>query len=213
MFVLTSRSLPEGTPDHVTTAPTPAALVEAIEAAGVTGDVHLVGRPRTLQAFCEIGALAEVGLLVMPRIQGGGVPLAPPGTEPLSLTLRSTRTFPDGHRGPVHALRQISAQARPRNPSRRSADVARASVRAVATLASVGASALGRWPGWVLAAPDHTGCSQERATDCPGPRGPKLTWAPDQARLPRATRLNTCRVMRPLPLPNSTRVPSPPALR
>ena len=73
-----------------------AALVEAMAAAGVTGDVHLVGGPRTMQAFCEIGALAEVGLLVMPRIQGGGVPLAPPGTEPLSLTLRSTRTFPDG---------------------------------------------------------------------------------------------------------------------
>jgi dihydrofolate reductase len=96
VFVLTSRPLPEGTPDHVTTAPTPAALLKAMETAGVTGDVHLVGGPRTMQAFREIGALAEVGLLVIPRIQGGGVPLAPPGTEPLSLTLRSTRTFPDG---------------------------------------------------------------------------------------------------------------------
>jgi dihydrofolate reductase len=96
VFVLTSRPLPEGTPDHVTTAPTPAALMEAMEAAGVTGDVHLVGGPRTMQAFREIGALAEVGLLVLPRIQGAGVPLAPPGAEPLSLTLRSTRTFPDG---------------------------------------------------------------------------------------------------------------------
>jgi len=74
----------------------PAALLKAMETAGVTGDVHLVGGPRTMQAFRDIGALAEVGLLVIPRIQGGGVPLAPPGTEPLSLTLRSTRTFPDG---------------------------------------------------------------------------------------------------------------------
>jgi hypothetical protein len=35
----------------------------------------------------------------------------------------------------------------------------------------------------------------------------------DQAPLPRATRVSTCSVMRPLPLPNSTRVPSPPAAR
>jgi dihydrofolate reductase len=96
VFVLTSRPLPEGTPDNVTTAPTPAALLKAMEAAGVTGDVHLVGGPRTMQAFREIGALAEVGLLVLPRIQGSGIPLTPPGTEPLPLTLRSTRTFPDG---------------------------------------------------------------------------------------------------------------------
>jgi dihydrofolate reductase len=80
----------------VTTAPTPTGLIEAMEAAGITGDVHLVGGPRTMQAFHQIGALAEVGLLVIPRIQGDGVPLAPAGTKPLSLTLRSTRTFPDG---------------------------------------------------------------------------------------------------------------------
>jgi dihydrofolate reductase len=48
VFVLTSRPLPEGTPDHVTTAPTPAALLKAMETAGVTGDVHLVGGPRTM---------------------------------------------------------------------------------------------------------------------------------------------------------------------
>ncbi len=49
-----------------------------------------------MQAFREIGALAEVGLLIIPCIQGGGVPLAPAGIEPMLLTLQSTWTFPDG---------------------------------------------------------------------------------------------------------------------
>ena len=96
VFVLTSSALPQGTPDHVTTAPSAGELVAKMEAAGISGDVHLVGGPSTMQAFREIGALAEVGLVIVPRIQGGGVPLAPNGAEPLSLTLQSTRSFPDG---------------------------------------------------------------------------------------------------------------------
>jgi dihydrofolate reductase len=96
VFVLTSSALPEGTPDHVTTAPSADELMEVMKSAGVTGDVHLVGGPRTMQAFRGIGAIAETGLLIIPRIQGGGLPLAPAGVEPQSLTLRSTRTFPDG---------------------------------------------------------------------------------------------------------------------
>jgi len=96
VFVLTSSALPEGTPDHVRTAPSAHELMEVMRSAGVTGDVHLVGGPRTMQAFHEIGALAELGLCIIPRIQGRGVSLAPEGAEPLSLTLRSTRAFPDG---------------------------------------------------------------------------------------------------------------------
>jgi dihydrofolate reductase len=96
VFVLTSTALPEGTPDDVTTAPTAGELVARMEAAGISGDVHLVGGPSTMQAFREIGALDEVGLAIVPVIQGGGVPLAPTGIEALSLTLQSTRSFPDG---------------------------------------------------------------------------------------------------------------------
>jgi dihydrofolate reductase len=33
---------------------------------------------------------------VVPMLLGSGQPLAPAGTEPLSLRLQSTRTFPDG---------------------------------------------------------------------------------------------------------------------
>jgi len=96
VFVLTSSPLPEGTPDDVTTAPTADELMDRMKTAGITGDVHLVGGPSTVEAFRQIGALAEVGLLFVPLIQGGGVPLAPAGIAPMSLTLKSTRTFPDG---------------------------------------------------------------------------------------------------------------------
>jgi len=96
VFVLTSSPLPEGTPDNVTAAPSADELMQVMESAGITGDVHLVGGPRTIQAFRAIDALADIGLVIIPRIQGGGLPLAPAGVEPLSLTLRSTRTFPDG---------------------------------------------------------------------------------------------------------------------
>ena len=96
VFVLTSTALPEGTPSDVTSAPTAAELVELMQAAGITGDVHLVGGPMTIQAFREIGALAEMWLHIVPMIVADGLPLAPPGAEPLALTLQSTRTFPDG---------------------------------------------------------------------------------------------------------------------
>ena len=96
VFVLTSSALPDGMPAEVTAAPTAAGLVEAMESAGVTGDVHLVGGPQTLEAFRAIDAVAEIRLHVVPTILGSGLPLAAPGAKPLSLTLESTRTFSDG---------------------------------------------------------------------------------------------------------------------
>ncbi|KQV76374.1 hypothetical protein ASC61_15940 [Aeromicrobium sp. Root344] len=96
VFVLTSSALPDNTPEDVQTASSAADLVEAMETAGVTGDVHLIGGPSTIQAFHEIGAVDEVGLVLVPLIQGNGVRLAHDDIEPLSLTLQSSRTFPDG---------------------------------------------------------------------------------------------------------------------
>lgn len=96
VFVLTSSALPDKAPADVQTASTAAELVQAMEAAGVTGDVHLIGGPSTIQAFHDIGAVDEVGLVLVPMIQGRGVRLTPSDIEPMSLTLQSTRTFPDG---------------------------------------------------------------------------------------------------------------------
>jgi dihydrofolate reductase len=73
----------------------PAGLVERIRAE-VGGDVHLVGGPSTIQAFLELGALDRLGLLVLPILIGGGLPLTPPGIDQLSLRLESEHTFPDG---------------------------------------------------------------------------------------------------------------------
>ena len=67
-----------------------------MEAAGISGDVHLVGGPKTMQAFREIDALTEVWLHVVPTILGSGLSLSPAGAKPLSLSLQSTRSFPDG---------------------------------------------------------------------------------------------------------------------
>ena len=96
VFVLTSRSLPANTPPSVTTASTAKELIGRMEAAGITGDVHLVGGPKTIQAFREVGALAEIGLVLVPLLQAEGLMLAPDAAKPLSLALRATRTFPDG---------------------------------------------------------------------------------------------------------------------
>jgi dihydrofolate reductase len=96
VFVLTSSPLPERTPLDVASATTAAELIELMAEAGVNGDVHLVGGPRTMQAFHQIGALAEVWLHVLPMILGAGQPLATDGAESLTLTLQTTRTFPDG---------------------------------------------------------------------------------------------------------------------
>jgi dihydrofolate reductase len=96
VFVLTSSALPDETPSNVTAAATAAQLVDLMEAAGIDGDVHLVGGPQTMQAFRQIGALREVWLHVVPMILGAGQELAPGGGEPVPLTLQSTRSFPDG---------------------------------------------------------------------------------------------------------------------
>ena len=96
VFVLTSSALPEETPDEVTAAPTPAALIERMQEAGITGDVHLVGGPSTMRAFHDAGALHGLCVHLVPRLLGSGTPLSPPGAEALALELESSQPFSDG---------------------------------------------------------------------------------------------------------------------
>jgi len=96
VFVLTSSPLPDETPDDVTSAPHVPALIERMEAAGISGDVHVVGGPSTMRAFHDANALHGLSIHVVPRLLGAGTPLSPPGSEPLSLELESSRPFPDG---------------------------------------------------------------------------------------------------------------------
>jgi dihydrofolate reductase len=107
VYVLTSHPLPAGTPANVIVADGgPAGLVGQLRSRGSDGDVHLVGGPRTIRAFHELGALDRLEIVVLPILLGAGIPLSPQGTElapspqgtppvPLRL-LRADRTFPDG---------------------------------------------------------------------------------------------------------------------
>jgi len=97
VFVLTSSPLPAGTPDGVGAAADAAGLVEQLRARGSDRDVHLVGGPRTIEAFCQQGALDSLEVVVLPLVLGDGIPLWPRGTAPPRLRLRhQPRVFPDG---------------------------------------------------------------------------------------------------------------------
>jgi len=108
VFVLTSRPLPEGTPSHVVAAGKPEELLELMRAADFTGDVHLVGGQRTIDAFRGIGALDSFGVVTLPILLGDGVRLTPAGSARQSLALESSRTFPDG--SVEHLYRPVAEQ-------------------------------------------------------------------------------------------------------
>jgi dihydrofolate reductase len=72
-------------------------LADRLRAHGSGGDVHLVGGPRTIRAFHEVGALDRLELVVLPILLGDGVPLSPRPAPPVPLRLlRADRIFPDG---------------------------------------------------------------------------------------------------------------------
>ncbi|MBB5917249.1 dihydrofolate reductase [Nocardia transvalensis] len=96
VFVLTTRPLPEGTPEHVVSAPSPEKLLELMREADFTGDVHLVGGQRTIDAFRRIRALDSFGVVVLPILLGDGMRLTPSGSTSQYLRLESTRTLEDG---------------------------------------------------------------------------------------------------------------------
>ncbi len=98
VYVLTSSPLPANTPEHVVAGRQgPAGLAAQLRSRPSGGDVHLVGGPRTIRAFQEIGALDRLELVLLPILLGQGVPLSPQGSPPVPLSLlRADRTFPDG---------------------------------------------------------------------------------------------------------------------
>ena len=96
VFVLTRQPLPDGTPDHVVSAGDPATLLKLMREADFDGDVHLVGGQQTIQAFREIDALDEIGVVIMPILLGDGLRLTPEKSATKPLQLITSRTFPDG---------------------------------------------------------------------------------------------------------------------
>lgn len=86
VYVLTSRPLPEkaAAAGVIASQGGPAGLVAQLREAGLTRDVHLLGGPRTVQAFMEVGALDRLGIVVPPVLLGSGVSLF--AIEPMSFS-------------------------------------------------------------------------------------------------------------------------------
>ena len=93
VFVLGSKR-PPGTPERVVVDHDPARLLESVRAANRGGDVHLVGGPRTIETFRSLGALDELGLIVLPLLLGGGMQLTPAVSTDAGLTLERTHALP-----------------------------------------------------------------------------------------------------------------------
>jgi dihydrofolate reductase len=89
---------------HPTANDGPAGLLARLRTRGSDADVHLVGGPRTIRAFHELGALDRLELVILPVLLGEGIPLSPPGASRMALQLlRADRTFPDGSAELVYA--------------------------------------------------------------------------------------------------------------
>ena len=95
VFVLGSHR-PPGTPDGVVVDNDPARLLRKVREANRGGDVHLVGGPRTIEAFRQLGALDLLGLIVVPVLVGGGMQLTPALGVDSALTLETERRLPTG---------------------------------------------------------------------------------------------------------------------
>jgi dihydrofolate reductase len=93
VFVLGSER-PEGTPDDVVMESDPQRLLERVREANRGGDVHLIGGPRTIETYRELGAIDEFGLVVLPILAGEGMQMTPAVHAEGRLTLKSQRALP-----------------------------------------------------------------------------------------------------------------------
>jgi dihydrofolate reductase len=95
VFVLASER-PPGTPDEVIVDGDPERLLERVREANRGGDVHLLGGPRTIETYRQLGAIDEFGLVVLPIFTGEGMQLTPALRADQRLTLKSQRALPKG---------------------------------------------------------------------------------------------------------------------
>ena len=95
VFVLGSHR-PSGTPDQVVVDSDPERLLEKLREANRGGDVHLVGGPRTIEAFRALGALDKLGLIVLPLLIGEGMQLTPSLSTNTGLMFESERALEGG---------------------------------------------------------------------------------------------------------------------
>jgi len=91
-------------PDDVVVDADPSRLLERIREANRGGDVHLVGGPRTIEAFRRLDPLDLLGLIVCPVLVGSGMQLTPSLATETQLTLESERRLPSGAVELVYAI-------------------------------------------------------------------------------------------------------------
>jgi dihydrofolate reductase len=94
VFVLGSHR-PSGTPDEVVVEADPSKLLEKVREASQGGDVHLIGGPRTIETYRALGALDELGLVVLPVLLGDGMQLTPSLSTDAGLELKSESAIAD----------------------------------------------------------------------------------------------------------------------
>lgn len=97
--VLTSRPLDEA-PEGVEGTSDLAGLIAELREEGAV--VWIVGGAETAAACIAFGAVDTVELFIMPVLLGEGVPLFPGDGQELPLTLRRTRSWPNGVVGLVY---------------------------------------------------------------------------------------------------------------
>ena len=117
VYVLTSRPLPANASSMgvIASPGGSAGLLEQLRGAGLARDVQLLGGPRTIRSFLELGAIDRLGMVVLPVLLAKGIPLfetetttfssdawaasqaSPSATDPRPLLqLERHRAFPDG---------------------------------------------------------------------------------------------------------------------
>lgn len=96
VFVL-GRDVPtDGAPVPIVTDSDPVSLLEKLRDANRGGDVHLVGGTRTIETFRALGALDELGLLVLPFFLGSGTRLTPSLDTDAQLVLDKVSALAEG---------------------------------------------------------------------------------------------------------------------
>ena len=94
-YVLTSRPIDNPPPQTVVWSDGAAALVEHLRSLSLRGDVWLLGGPRCIDAFRELGAVDLYELHVMPVLLGSGISLLKEGgATPLRLV--DSHVYADG---------------------------------------------------------------------------------------------------------------------
>ena len=92
-YILTSRALDDDAPEAVTR------WDRGLDALAMQTDAHrvwVVGGPRVQGDALARGLIDELHLFIVPVLLGTGVPLMPAGYEPVTLALRSSRSFANG---------------------------------------------------------------------------------------------------------------------